>query len=91
MAVLKPSPTMCSGVAVAALLAALVAGCFSPRQPPCAFSCATPPHSCPSQYACADDGFCHRDDDSGTCMFGVDAGAVTNAPGDGAMDGGSAE
>jgi len=78
-------------VAVAALLAALVAGCFSPRQPACAFSCAAPPHSCPPQYACADDGFCHRAGDSGECMFDVDAAPATDAAGDSAMDGGSTE
>ena len=52
------------------LLAATGVGCFSPRQPVCAFSCATEPHACPANYQCGDDGICHRDgvnDDGATC------------------------
>ena len=45
------------------LAAAALAGCFSARQPPCAFSC-------------AGDGVCHHDDDPGTCDIPaqIDAG-----------------
>jgi hypothetical protein len=58
-------------VILAALVVTAVAtpACFSPRQPACAFSCAKPPHTCPSDYLCGDDGFCHRDGvpADGTC------------------------
>jgi hypothetical protein len=54
-------------------LGAGFAGCFSPRQPPCAFSCATD-GLCPSGYVCASDGFCHHEGDHGTCDLGSDGG-----------------
>jgi len=65
-------------------------GCFSPLKPACAFSCAEPPHSCPTDYTCGNDGFCHapgmadvacESPDSG----GVDAG-VTQDASDAAID-----
>ena len=53
---------------LALLLAACAGttGCFSPRQPGCAFSCVDDV-VCPSGYSCAADGLCHRDDGQGTC------------------------
>jgi len=48
------------------LLVFAFAGCFSPKQPPCAFSCADD-GICPAGYSCAADGVCHRDDGQGTC------------------------
>jgi hypothetical protein len=48
----------------ALLLLVLAAGCFSPHQPPCAFSCADD-GICPSGYSCQADGVCHRADDGG--------------------------
>ena len=53
---------------LALLLAACAGttGCFSPRQPACAFSCVED-GVCPSGYSCAADGLCHRDDGQGTC------------------------
>ena len=50
------------GVLVAA------AGCFSPDQPACQFSCALPPHACPANYVCRADNYCHRKDSTGLCM-----------------------
>jgi hypothetical protein len=47
-------------------IAAAVAGCFSPAQPPCAFSCADD-GLCPSGYSCQSDGICHRDGDQRSC------------------------
>ena len=55
-------------LAVALGALAATAGCFTPLQPGCAFSCAAD-HVCPSGYACADDGFCHRTDDAGVCLL----------------------
>jgi|KBSMisStaDraftv2_1062788.scaffolds.fasta_scaffold431549_2 hypothetical protein len=42
------------------------AGCFSPPEPPCAFSCAED-GLCPSGYSCQADGICHRDGDQRSC------------------------
>jgi hypothetical protein len=52
---------LCLALVVAA---ALLPGCFDPRQPACAFSCAAD-GLCPVNYHCADDGLCHRDDGQG--------------------------
>jgi hypothetical protein len=54
-------------MALAAILAGgALLGCFSPRQPGCAFSCAAD-GVCPAEYSCDTDGLCHRDDGKGTC------------------------
>jgi len=60
-----------SGLGMAAMLGALAAsaGCFSPREPACAFSCATD-GACPTSYVCRSDGLCHRqeqDDSAAAC------------------------
>jgi hypothetical protein len=81
---------------IALLLAlASAAGCFSPRQPSCAFSCATD-GLCPSGYSCQADGVCHRDDSQDTCDIPsqIDAGDAGkgdagDAGEDGSGDGGS--
>jgi hypothetical protein len=58
-----------------AALAAPLAGCFNPQQPPCAFSCG-PADECPEAYVCGDDHFCHRADGVGRCLLSPDdAGA----------------
>jgi hypothetical protein len=55
--------------------AALFSACFSPQQPPCAFSCAMPPNACPSGYTCGADRICHSDHNQGECpLGGQDAG-----------------
>jgi|1185.fasta_scaffold838169_2 hypothetical protein len=56
-------------VFAALALAALAVSCFSPSQPPCAFSCAVD-HACPANYVCGGDGFCHRADGRGECLLG---------------------
>ena len=55
---------------------AAAAGCYSPSQPPCAFSCADD-GLCPSGYSCQADGVCHRDDSTAACGIPpqIDAGA----------------
>jgi hypothetical protein len=74
-----------------ALLLAIIAapGCFSPRTPPCAFSCAED-GLCPAGYTCQTDGVCHRDDSQGVCDIPsqVDAGdAGADGPSDDVSDG----
>ena len=68
------------------LLLALLApaACYSPRQPPCAFSCADD-GLCPSGFTCGGDGICHRDGAEGVCDIDPqtdagDAGADDGAP-----------
>jgi hypothetical protein len=66
-------------------------GCFSPRQPACAFSCAAD-GLCPAGYSCGGDGVCHRDDGQGTCEIPsqVDAARDADVPdGDDAGDAGA--
>ena len=69
----------------AALLAAsttAATSCFDLKKPPCAFSCATPPHTCPQDYTCGDDGLCYRDGaDPAKCLL--------TPPGDAGADGGT--
>jgi len=72
-------------LALAALAGAVaLGGCFSPRQPGCAFSCVAD-GVCPSGYSCATDGLCHRKDGLGDCNLPpqVDAGSDGDAAGDG--------
>ncbi len=61
--------TLASVVLLAAALGAALASCFSPLEPPCAFTCG-PLFECPAGYTCAVDGLCHRRDatqeDAGT-------------------------
>jgi hypothetical protein len=49
------------GAAALALAGAAPLACFDLKKPPCAFSCAKPPHTCPQNYTCGDDGLCYRD------------------------------
>ena len=63
------------------LFAVVSVGCFSLREPPCAFSCAEPPHACPAQYTCLDDGLCHRAGSVAACGL--------TPPGDAAVDAGA--
>jgi hypothetical protein len=75
---------------VAALLfaAAALAGCFSARQPPCAFSCAAD-GVCPAGYSCGSDGVCHHDNDPGSCDIPAQIDAGDAAADATAMDGAS--
>jgi len=69
-------------VAFVVLPLALAAACFSPKEPACAFSCATD-GLCPSSYTCGSDGLCHRADGVGICLLNpVDGGL----PEDGGAD-----
>ena len=56
-----------------------IGACFSPKEPACAFSCATD-GLCPTAYTCGSDGLCHREDGKGVCLLGPDDAA---APADG--------
>ena len=85
MAILTRSRTRTrASVATLLLAAAALAGCFSARQPPCAFSCAAD-GVCPAGYSCGTDGVCHHDNDQGAC----DIPALTDAGDAGNDDGGT--
>jgi hypothetical protein len=72
---------------VLAVAAAAAPGCFDPRQPDCAFSCAAD-GLCPAAYHCADDGLCHRDDGQGFCSLPPQNDAAQDGSGDASSDGG---
>jgi len=73
---------------VALLAVVTAAGCYSPKQPACAFSCVDD-GVCPAGFTCQADGVCHRDDSPGTCTIPsqIDAGDTSaDGPGDGGSD-----
>lgn len=71
----------CHAGAALILLGSLVAGCFSPKQPACAFSCVAAPNRCPENYACGDDGLCHRAGANSACALTPPAGADAGSDG----------
>jgi hypothetical protein len=54
-----------------ALIAAVLvlAGCFSPDQPLCAYSCGDTDPKCPDNYVCLSDGYCHLHGDPTACPY----------------------
>ena len=73
------------------LATGLIGGCFSPDKPACAFSCATPPHTCPAGWTCGTDDVCHNPDSTGLCLIVIDAaqsdGDTDGDTSDGGVDG----
>lgn len=67
------------GPFLAACLVVLTAGCYSPVQPACGFSCART-GNCPDHYFCAPDGICHRKGTPSTLSCAVDAAVDTPRP-----------
>lgn len=67
-----------------------VAGCFSPREAPCAFTCISAAKLCPEAYVCGDDGLCHRvttPGDEGVCLLNApDAGSTAAFTDDASVD-----
>jgi len=72
--------TFLLGATLLGAFATAAASCFEVKQPPCAFSCATPPHTCPRDYTCGDDGLCYRDGaDPAKCVLTPPGDAGTDA------------
>ena len=69
-------------VLAAGLIGAAAPGCFEPDHPACAFSCAAPPHTCPSGFTCGADNLCHDPTSSAFCGFDLTDASVS----DGAAD-----
>jgi hypothetical protein len=67
------------GPFLAACLVVLTAGCYSPVQPACGFSCART-GNCPEDYFCAADGICHRQGTPSTLTCAADASIDTPRP-----------
>lgn len=71
-------------------LTTAMAGCFSPREAPCAFTCVSAEKLCPEGYLCGEDGLCHRitaPGDEGICLLNApDAGTSALASTDAAAD-----
>jgi hypothetical protein len=77
---------------VAGLLA--LGSCFSPHQPPCAFTCVSAGNLCPDSYTCGADGLCHREGAEDACTLvapygGASGHGVGGAGGSGAGGGGA--
>ena len=69
------------------LLAMLsLAACYSPNTPDCSFLCG-PAGSCPDQYECRADGYCHHNGSpDAACPFApLDGSTAADASSDGAM------
>lgn len=72
------------------LVAAALAGCYSPELKPCSVTCSAG-DPCPTDMACGGDHRCHAPDDTSTCpvskdtvtvhLAGTGSGVVTGAPG----------
>ena len=63
--------------------------CFTPREPPCAFSCVSAGARCPADYTCGTDGVCHRDGAEGACSFTLPDAGAGGSTADGAAGGGA--
>lgn len=70
------------------LLAAAAPGCFNPDHPACAFSCLSPPHTCPSGFTCGADNLCHDPTSTAICAIVPTDAAPADATGalDAAVD-----
>jgi hypothetical protein len=64
---------------ILAISLGLLAACYSPAQPDCGFVCG-PGGACPSDYACAADGVCHRIGAPANLTCAVDARPDTPRP-----------
>jgi len=86
--------TVLVGLGLGLALGASGAGCFHPREPPCAFTCVSPGARCPTDYTCGADGLCHRDGAEGICTLnppdGGPGGGTAGAGGASEGAGGSA-
>jgi hypothetical protein len=67
-------------LALAALLVALLGGCYSPQLSTCAVTCGSG-SPCPADLGCGSDGFCHAADDPSSCA--VTLTVTTNQNGNG--------
>jgi hypothetical protein len=76
------------GLAGVAALGASLAACFSPLQPPCAFSCSVD-QACPASYTCGGDGLCHHAGSAGFCALDPADGATSAPDGADAGDAGA--
>lgn len=50
----------------------LGARCFNPTLPDCAYRCGDQEPRCPPEYACWEDGYCHRRGTTTLCPFAMD-------------------
>jgi hypothetical protein len=58
---------------LALTLALGVTGCFDPDKPLCSYACSETDHSCPDDYECRTDNYCHRKGSTGECGFSAPA------------------
>jgi hypothetical protein len=67
------------------LTAVLFSRCYTPTYSDCAFRCGDMAMSCPSEYQCQQDGYCHLPGSTTICGFPSDM-ASTASPGDLQLD-----
>ena len=58
------------GLGAAALV--LLARCFQPDLPACAYRCNTAEPRCPDEYECRSDGYCHLKGSTEACRYSMD-------------------
>jgi hypothetical protein len=73
----RPLPAL--ALALLGLLAGLfLSQCFSPTYADCAFRCGTGTPSCPAEYECRPDGYCHLPASTATCVPALDLATATD-------------
>ena len=50
----------------------LLSRCFSPDLPDCSYICGTDDPSCPPEYECRNDGYCHLKGSTAACPYTMD-------------------
>ena len=73
---MRPVWLVALAVGAWASVAAGLTGCFHPDKPACAFSCADPPHTCPTGFVCGADNLCHDPTSSAACRITLDDAAT---------------
>ena len=53
-------------------LALLGARCFNPTLPDCSYRCEANDRTCPPEYDCLDDGYCHLKSSTTACPYTMD-------------------
>jgi hypothetical protein len=51
------------------LVGLIFSRCFTPTYSDCAFRCGTDTPSCPDEYECHSDGYCHLHGSTAVCSF----------------------
>ncbi|MFO0575287.1 MAG: hypothetical protein U1A78_14950 [Polyangia bacterium] len=61
-----------AALGLGAAVIGLLARCFQPDLPTCAYRCNTTEPRCPDDYECRTDGYCHLKGTTEACMYSMD-------------------